>query len=67
MGTIVEGLEGGNLPLEQMLRLYEEGMILSEKLTVLLGEAELRVQKLSKVHEEMPSSDEDSLETFTLE
>lgn len=56
MGSIVERLEGGNLPLEEMLKLYEEGMTLSQKLNTTLSTAELQVKKLSLVHEEMTSN-----------
>jgi exodeoxyribonuclease VII small subunit len=55
LGSIVERLEGGNLPLEEMLKLYEEGMTLSQKLNTTLSTAELQVKKLSLVHEEMTS------------
>lgn len=64
---IVERLESGNIPLEEMLKLYEEGMLLSDRLNGLLKEAELRVQKLAKVHEELTSSDDASFETFLAE
>jgi exodeoxyribonuclease VII small subunit len=57
LGTVVERLEDGNVPLEEMLKLYEEGMSLAEKLRVLLTDAELRVEKLSKMHEEMITED----------
>ena len=56
LGSIVERLEGGNLPLEEMLKLYEEGMGLSQKLNTTLSTAELQVKKLSLVHEEMTSN-----------
>jgi exodeoxyribonuclease VII small subunit len=55
LGSIVERLESGNLPLEEMLKLYEEGMTLSQKLNTTLSTAELQVKKLSLVHEEMTS------------
>ena len=56
LGSIVERLEDGNLPLEEMLKLYEEGMGLSQKLNTTLSTAELQVKKLSLVHEEMTSN-----------
>ena len=56
LSSIVERLEGGNLPLEEMLKLYEEGMGLSQKLNTTLSTAELQVKKLSLVHEEMTSN-----------
>ncbi len=39
-------LEQGNLPLEDALKLYEEGAELVHRLRKLLGEAELRVEKV---------------------
>lgn len=56
LGSIVERLESGNLPLEEMLKLYEEGMTLSQKLNTTLSDAELQVKKLALVHEEMTSA-----------
>jgi exodeoxyribonuclease VII small subunit len=53
LGEIVERLESGNIPLEEMLRLYEEGTLLASKLAETLKKAELKVQTLSKVHEEL--------------
>ncbi len=44
--AIVERLEGGNLPLEESLRLFEEGMTLVHKADGALREAELRIEKL---------------------
>lgn len=53
LGDIVSRLEDGNIPLEEMLSLYEEGSTLAAKLTAMLKTAELRVEKLTKAHEEM--------------
>ena len=53
MTTIVDKLERGNVPLGEMLALYEEAMTLSAKLKEVLSEAELRVEKLAAVHEEL--------------
>jgi len=53
MTTIVDKLERGNVPLGEMLSLYEEAMTLSAKLKEVLTEAELRVEKLAAVHEEL--------------
>jgi exodeoxyribonuclease VII small subunit len=50
--VIVDRLESGNIPLEEMLKLYEEGVALSKSLSGVLSEAELRVEKLRAVHEE---------------
>lgn len=43
--TVAE-LEQGGLPLERSIALYERGVALYERCETLLGEAELRVQKL---------------------
>ncbi|MFI5258512.1 MAG: exodeoxyribonuclease VII small subunit [Candidatus Limnocylindrales bacterium] len=43
--TVAE-LEQGGLPLERSIALYERGVALHERCAALLGEAELRVQKL---------------------
>jgi exodeoxyribonuclease VII small subunit len=43
--TVAE-LEQGGLPLERSIGLYERGVALHERCAALLGEAELRVQRL---------------------
>ena len=43
--TVTE-LEQGGLPLERSLALYERGVALHERCATLLGQAELRVQRL---------------------
>lgn len=43
---VVAELEQGGLPLESSIALYERGVVLHERCAALLGEAELRVQKL---------------------
>jgi exodeoxyribonuclease VII small subunit len=43
--TVTE-LEQGGLPLERSIALYERGVALHEQCAALLGQAELRVQKL---------------------
>jgi exodeoxyribonuclease VII small subunit len=53
LGEIVSRLEDGNIPLETMLSLYEEGSALATKLTTMLKTAELRVERLAKAHEEL--------------
>jgi exodeoxyribonuclease VII small subunit len=60
LSTIVDRLEQGNVPLAEMLTLYEEAMALSAKLKSVLTEAELRVEKLAAVHEEMTTADRSS-------
>ncbi len=57
LSTIVDRLEQGNVPLAEMLTLYEEAMTLSAKLKDVLTDAELRVEKLATVHEEMVDND----------
>ncbi|MGA3056599.1 MAG: exodeoxyribonuclease VII small subunit [Candidatus Limnocylindrales bacterium] len=42
----VSELEQGGLPLERSLALYERGVALHERCATLLGQAELRVQRL---------------------
>jgi len=44
--AIVRRLEGGNLPLDEMLRLFEEGAALGRVCQARLSDAELRVEKL---------------------
>ncbi len=60
LSTIVDRLEQGNVPLAEMLTLYEEAMTLSAKLKSVLTDAELRVEKLAAVHEEMTTADRSS-------
>jgi exodeoxyribonuclease VII small subunit len=43
---LVERLEGGNLPLEESLRAFEEGMELCRRGTVILDGAEAKVETL---------------------
>lgn len=45
---IVEMLEGGEVPLDQSLQLFEEGIELSKECMETLSKAELRIQKLVK-------------------
>lgn len=56
LGEIVSRLEDGNIPLETMLSLYEEGSALATKLTTMLKTAELRVERLAKAHEELTNA-----------
>jgi exodeoxyribonuclease VII small subunit len=55
LAKIVGRLEEGNIPLDEMLKLYEEGTTLAAKLSDTLKQAELQVRTLSKVHEELVS------------
>ncbi|HUG47253.1 MAG TPA: exodeoxyribonuclease VII small subunit [Candidatus Limnocylindria bacterium] len=44
--TVVSRLEAGNLPLEESISLYEQGVLLHEHCARALSQAELRVQRL---------------------
>ncbi|MBQ2847508.1 MAG: exodeoxyribonuclease VII small subunit [Clostridia bacterium] len=44
---IVDKLENGNLPLEEMMKLYEEGTVLASKCAKSLDEAQLKITELS--------------------
>ena len=57
LAALVDKLEQGNVPLGDMLKLYEEAMTLSSKLKQTLDEAELKIEKLAAVHEESVSQD----------
>jgi exodeoxyribonuclease VII small subunit len=46
--VLVEKLEEGNLTLEESIRSFEEGMDLVGKCTAVLGQAEQRIQKLTR-------------------
>jgi len=46
--SIVEALETGDTPLEQLVEQYEKGTKLLELCRKKLGEAELRIQKIEK-------------------
>jgi exodeoxyribonuclease VII small subunit len=54
--TIVEELEGGSLSLEQSLARYEEGMLLSRRLTQTLDKAEKRIERLVEEEGEVPTT-----------
>ncbi|HEY8135934.1 MAG TPA: exodeoxyribonuclease VII small subunit [Candidatus Limnocylindrales bacterium] len=44
--SVVEKLEAGNLPLEQSIALFEQGVLLQRRCEKMLSEAELRFQRL---------------------
>ena len=46
--VIVEAMESGDLPLENLLGKYEEGMKLAKVCQEKLAEAELKIQQLEK-------------------
>ena len=56
---IVETMEGGGLPLDEMMKLYEEGVQKAGTLTSMLGDARTRVMKLVR-----NADGEQSLEHF---
>ena len=43
---VVEKLETGNLPLEESIALFEQGVLLQRRCEKMLNEAELRFQRL---------------------
>ena len=51
---ILQTLEGGELPLEQALALYEQGVTLTAFCTRKLDEAELRVSQWQPGHQTVP-------------
>ncbi|HVW25328.1 MAG TPA: exodeoxyribonuclease VII small subunit [Polyangiaceae bacterium] len=51
LSEIVEALEAGDLPLEQSLRLFEEGVKLSRASQATLDGAEKRVEELLSIDE----------------
>ena len=56
---LVEKLEGGNLPLEDSLRAFEEGMELCRRGTVILDGAEKKVETLLAAGRTAPFEHED--------
>lgn len=46
--TIVDAMESDELPLEQLLARYEEGMKLARVCQVKIADAELKIQQLEK-------------------
>jgi exodeoxyribonuclease VII small subunit len=46
--SVVEAMEGGELPLETLLQRFEEGTKLAQLCQARLAEAELRIQQLEK-------------------
>jgi exodeoxyribonuclease VII small subunit len=60
--TIVDSLESGELPLEESLRLYEEGIALSKTCADKLNKAEVVLQRLQKDAEGRFSLTEEELE-----
>lgn len=52
LGEIVETLESGELPLEESLRLFEEGVRLARASQTKLDQAERRVEELLDIDED---------------
>lgn len=51
---ILDRLESGDLPLEETLRLYEEGALLAKLCAARLDEAELRVRRWQEGNQTTP-------------
>ena len=61
--SIVEEMEGDNLPLEKLLECYEEGTRLAKGCQAKLEDAKLKIQKLQpNADDEDELIDDDSLE-----
>ncbi|HUL43328.1 MAG TPA: exodeoxyribonuclease VII small subunit [Bacteroidota bacterium] len=45
---IVDQLESGTVPLDEVLKIYEEGVNLSKRCLAELSQAELRIKKMQK-------------------
>lgn len=60
--TVVEQLEEGDLPLEQSLAMFEEGVRLSRAGAKRLDEAERRVEELLSAGDELKTSPLDDIE-----
>lgn len=66
----VNSLEGGQLPLDDALRIFEEGMRLAQQCQSMLDSAELRVQRLRRKDNDLENELETAtflLETFEIE
>ena len=53
--SIVQKLEGGNVPLEDSIAIYERGEALKKRCEALLRDAEARVQKITLAADGKPS------------
>lgn len=49
---ITDKLENGNLPLEEMIKLYEEGTALAAKCAKVLDAAQLKITELGKANKD---------------
>jgi exodeoxyribonuclease VII small subunit len=60
---IVENLEQGSIPLEDSIRMYEEGVKISKDCLKRLHDAELKIKRLTKdINGNFELSDEQSVE-----
>ena len=55
--TIVEELEAGELSLEDSIARYEDGIMLSRRLTTVLDESEKRIERLVERAGEAPTTE----------
>lgn len=62
LDEIVKKLEGGDLPLDEMLKLFEKGIALSRTCNKLLNEAEKKVNILIKGEDSVEKQPFTSLE-----
>jgi exodeoxyribonuclease VII small subunit len=53
--SIVQKLEGGNVPLEDSIAIYERGEALKKRCEALLRDAEARVQKITLAADGTPA------------
>lgn len=61
--TIVERIEQGEIPLQDSLEQYEQGMALIKHCRDILQKAEKRIEKISKPQEAEPGPAEDQAES----
>ena len=67
LGSMVETLETGNLPLDQAAQMFEQGMALVRRCSQLLEETELRIAEIREGDGPPPAVQQDSLSWGELE
>ena len=67
LGSMVETLEAGNLPLDQAAQMFEQGMALVRRCSQLLEETELRIAEIREGSGAPPAAQQDSLSWGDLE
>lgn len=67
LGSMVETLEAGNLPLDQAAQMFEQGMALVRRCSQLLEETELRIAEIREGGSAPPAAQPDSLAWGDLE